>query len=149
MQPPNKTIPKEKRGLISSYNVRNAWQNCPGRIGTVWGFYNNRFNLYVDPYNLPATSYYRYLWQHLPFTQYRFAERLTSSDGTQHVIVQTLGHNPDGTLLVAFGCNSSQILAIPPMHILYVSIEGEIKVKSYLVQFQPLPGALVPLRFPR
>ena len=150
MQPRKRIGPKEERsGKIRDYKLRYQWQTDINRTGTVWAFYNNGSNLYVDPYNQSTTSYYRNVWQHVPYCLYYQTQRLTSKGGGQHVIFQTLGHDPSRNIHVIFGCNLSQIFSIPPLHILYVSVEGEITVKSHLVQFQPLPGALVPLVFQR
>jgi hypothetical protein len=146
--PRRKREPKERKIAVQirDYKSRKVWQEGVSPAGTVWAFYNNGLNLYVEPFNQPAVSYYRYTWRHLPYVQYCHAQRLTSLPG-RSVIFQTFGHIANRDVLVAFGCNDSQILVIPPMHILYVNIEGEIVVKSHLLQFQPLPVALIPLRF--
>lgn len=145
MQPARK--PKERRPIgqqIRNYKGRKAWQDTVSPAGTVWALYNNGSNLYVEPYNQSAVSYYRHTWQHLPFTTYYRAQRLTSFSG-KSLIIESFGHDSNCNVIVAFGCNDTQILVVPRFHILYVNIEGEIVVKSCLLQFQPLPVTLVPI----
>lgn len=133
--------------LITNFGGRWLWQeHADVSKETVWALYNNGRNLYLDPLNSPATTYYERPWEHLPYRMYSVPRRIASSNKLDNMILQTSGHDRLGNVGVMFGCNPIQHFIVPAMHILYVTIKGEIKVTSSLLQFQPLPNILVPIR---
>lgn len=130
--------------MVRDYRSRREWQEKTEKSGDVWAFYNNGQNLYVEPFNQPATTYYNHRWQRMPFRQFFYPRRFKSLSG-KCAILQSLGHGCQGIAYMVIGCNESQVVAIPPLHILYMRIESEVKMSSLRMQFQPLPGLLVPL----
>lgn len=144
MQPKRNRLKIENDRMIRDYHSRQEWQDKTEKSGVVWAFYNNGHHLYVDPFNQPATTYYNYRWQRISFREFVYPGRFTSLS-KQYVILKSLGHDCEGTAYMVIGCNESQTVAIPPLHILYMRIESEIKMSNARLQFQPLPRVLVPI----
>ncbi len=144
----NKRIETSEAIMRLDRRTLGSWERVFARNGTIWSLYNNGVNLYLEPDNLPVTTFYEQRWKHLPYFAYSLAQRVPSGNRAQYVILQTLGHDTTCNAGVMFGCNPEQILVVPPLHILHVVIQGEIKVTSSLCRFQPLPRVLVQLRAP-
>lgn len=155
MTPPRTQIPKIPRGNIVNFKGRQLWQAVFARDATVWAFYNNGVNLYVDPRNLPANTFYRHPWRHLPYSTYVQPNILISHEGKgrRHLTVQTMGHDIFGVAILMLNQDTKQMYTIPPKHILYVAIKNDVsgvcnrKIESTLIQSQYLPFDIAPYKY--
>lgn len=138
--------------LIWNYNGRLLWQTVVANNCMVWAVYNNGRNLYYDPYNLPALTYYVAPWNHIPFCIYSVAGQsqfglcpLMSYNQQQNLMLTTLGHDGNCNAIVMLNNDAEQIHIIPPLNILYLAVDKQNKVAGSLLQPQPLPSRITPL----
>ena len=140
--------------MIRSFRQRQRWSRQNSGASII-AFYNTGDGLFVDPYSLPADSYYCLPWQWVRFAEYAVPRYILSSNrkiaGCMNDVVpfQTLGHIGQHARIRigAFWDGRDWVIhysvhMIPPLCILYVSVRYGKVVDTLLVS-QPLPICLM------
>ena len=128
---------------IRNYHVRAQWQARVSPECTVWAFYNNGHNLYLDQFHQSAVVFYRNRWLRLPESLFWFRSILVSPM-TKYLLFQQSEHDVRGNARITISNTAVQSFVIPPKHILYVAVSECVTVATSHLQFQPLPTHLVP-----